>query len=129
MNGGNNMWESIDDFWSDSMRDIKNGMIKDYEENKKIVVIGTNRFDIIDKNTLIFNEKLKEILCKEVHYNITLMNGSTISGVGCFVFGCGGNTSTIDIFVEDRDLHRISDIRLSEQDFKETIKRCVITVK
>lgn len=123
------MWETIDDFWRESMQDIKNGMIKDYEENKKIIIIGTDYFNIIDKDTLIFNNRLNEILCKEVHYNITLINGSTISGVGCFVFGCGGNTSTIDIFVEDRDLHRVSDIRFSEQDFKETIKRCVITVK
>lgn len=123
------MWETIDDFWRDSIRDIKNGMIKDYEENKKIVIIGTDHFNIINNDTSIFNNRLNEILCKEVHYNITLKNGSTISGVGCFVFGCGGNTSTIDIFVEDRDLHRISDIRFTEQDFKETIKRCVITVK
>lgn len=123
------MWETTEDFWRESMQDIKNGMIKDYEENKKIVIIGTDHFNIIDNDTSIFNDRLNELLCKEIHYNITLKNGSTISGVGCLVFGCGGNTSTIDIFVEDRELHRISDIRFTEQDFKETVKRCVITVK
>lgn len=75
---------------------------------------GAEKFPILVHGD--FNEKMDSMLCKEVSFSITLGFNSTITGIGTLVFGAGGNTKELIIFVDDREMTRMSDMRFTADD-------------
>ena len=80
----------------------------------KYVSNGIEKFPILVHGD--FNEKMDSMLCKEVSFSITLGFNSTITGIGTLVFGAGGNTKELIIFVDDREMTRMSDMRFTADD-------------
>lgn len=80
----------------------------------KYVSNGVEKFPILVHGD--FNEKMDSMLCKEVSFSITLGFNSTITGIGTLVFGAGGNTKELIIFVDDREMTRMSDMRFTAKD-------------
>lgn len=80
----------------------------------KYVSNGVEKFPILVHGD--FNEKMDSMLCKEVSFSITLGFNSTITGTGTLVFGAGGNTKELIIFVDDREMTRMSDMRFTADD-------------
>lgn len=90
----------------------------------KYVSDGTEKFPILVNGK--FNEKMNSMLCKEVDFSITLGFNSTITGIGTLVFGAGGNTKELMIFVDDREMTRMSDMRFTADDI-DKMKGFIIT--
>ena len=89
------------------------------------------RFPIIDKETLKFNERLNELLCREVSYDIELSSFGSIQGVGCLIYGIGGDTSNICIIgtIDPERKGRSVDIRFPYGSFLfDEIRHFIITV-
>lgn len=60
-----------------------------------------------------FNPELNQMLCKEIDFQLTTDFGSTITGSGTLVFGVGGNTNSIIIIIDDREMNRKCDMRFN----------------
>ena len=73
-----------------------------------------------------FHPDISKMLCQEITFEICLGHNSTIRGKGSIVFGAGGNTDELMIFVDDREIGRLSDMRFRVKDIENNIKGFII---